>query len=608
MAYYGYDRKKEYEDLKTQGIISRISNKYYEDEIRELHERIANISTGRGDMLGGYVYTSSEHLRTPEQRQKAIKKLRERVNQLEEKSSAVSQLKSELNHAMYGFEKIIEEDALHDALYYCLREYLMYKKTNSEGKIEDVKSNTYEELFKSGKIRRSKIGRVHCKDMSELRQSREKINKKVYKQLKEKKNLVVIDRWHLILKELLSKNGYSLEGFANSMYYEKSEGYHGYPYSPKISNLGVKMYDLDSAKRTLNEKGYHRSNVSNIYREIEYFIKHYHGYSHVNKLYKFRSRFEEVFEFEKEVEVVSLIVDAFSNTAISDSHTMKWLREYLSDKRKKLNKLENDLIEDYNSSKVRDMLEAQKRVEALYQEYLVKMGIYNNLEKTKGYSDPELAAVRNEISDIRVEMISIVRKYPELNKDEYKIDLDKYKKRFKEVEDELVPKERKVEPVVNEVEVKATQVEERVISTPRAAITNEEPRKEDKYRIGSNPESVVKEDEPIIRVETPDELRGTRTAYYNNYMVEKMKKTELGKLKFSEYLEKVAPFQKELIEVEKEREARAATVYKLYLKYLASLEDKTYAMRFTEFAQRRYGFEPSDIPVEYDEMESQRKL
>ena len=63
-----------------------------------------------------------------------------------------------------------------------------------------------------------------------------------------------------------------------------------------------------------------------------------------------------------------------------------------------------------------------------------------------------------------------------------------------------------------------------------------------------------------------------------------------------------------LIEVEKEREARAATVYKLYLKYLASLEDKTYAMRFTEFAQRRYGFEPSDIPVEYDEMESQRKL
>jgi len=87
-----------------------------------------------------------------------------------------------------------------------------------------------------------------------------------------------------------------------------------------------------------------------------------------------------------------------------------------------------------------------------------------------------------------------------------------------------------------------------------------------------------------------------------------MKKTELGKLKFSEYLEKVAPFQKELIEVEKEREARAATVYKLYLKYLASLEDKTYAMRFSEFAQMRYGFEPSDIPIEYDEMENQIKL
>ena len=606
MAYYGYGKKDE--KLDTHQIVNTISSSYYQDQIDTLETRISNISLYGIDEAKGVVYHSAESFKSQRDREKQIEDLKRQIEKHKEKIREVSALVQQLNSATYEFERITEKDALYDALRTCLDDILTYKE-KTEQEIKRTPSETHERIFKGKITKRSKFRKLNIKDVRELSHSREKISKKVYEQLKKNKNKVVSKRYYG-LENLLKENGYSLQGFAGSMYYETRQNYYGYPYNEKISELGVNISDLKEAEKIMQNPNYLESFGCDTYRELKYFTEHYFVASKQSQIYSYRNKFEELYILSRETEAFDYIVSAFSRTAIASSDSFVELRNVLSKQRKELRELENKLRKDYEKSKVRDIIESQKRLEALYEEYISKVRIYNNLENDKDYNDSELTAVRDEISQIRWEMISIVKKYPDLNKPEYNIDLEKFKKRTKDIEDEMVPKKKETSPVVEK------PIEETFTSMPKAAITNEdpvvshrpvseEPRTEDKFRIGRKQEE---KEESVVRVETPDHLRDTRTAYYNNYMVEKMKKTELGKLKFSEYLEKVAPFQKELIEVEKEREARAATVYKLYLKYLASLEDKTYAMRFSEFAQMRYGFEPSDIPIEYDEMENQIKL
>ena len=607
-----YNRRKE-ERLDTEGIISRISGKYYHDQIEELDERISSILSGNGDRCRGYQYTSSEHLDTQAKRDKKVSELRKKINQLKEKASEVADLRSALDTAAYKYETLAEKDALHYTLWACLSEYLTYERKLADGKKEKINSETHEELFKSGFIRRSKVGRVHCKDTGEIRHSKEKIDKTVYDKLKKRKSLWVTDG-HLTssIEGLIVDNGYSVEHFGPRMYSEQQKDYYGYPYNKNIENLGVKLYDLEEAKKIMKDPNYLESVGCNTYREIEAFINSNIYVSSISsKLYKFRDRFNQLQMLERETEAVDYIVSAFSNTAISNSYTMNYLREYLSDRRRELRKEENDLLKDYDKSKVKEVIESEKKLRELYHDYIMKMNDYNRLDKDRRYDDPELSALRDEIAKIRFEMITIVRKYPELNKPIYKIDLEKYKKRVKDIEDELVPKPR-VERVVD-----ATPVVEPRVTEPKVAI-------EDPVRRAPVEEATVapvvpkagdgikrgeaKQPGKIERVEVPDDLKTNRTARYQAYMVEKMKKTDLGKLKFSEYLEETAPFLTDLIAIEQEREARAATVYKLYLQYLVTVPNKNNAMSFNEFAQVRFGFEPVDIPVEYDEMEAQRKM
>lgn len=606
-----YNRRRE-EHLDTEGIISRISSKYYRDQIEELEERISNILSGNGDKCRGYQYTSSENLDTQAKRDKKVNELRNRIKQLKEKASEVADLRNALDSAAYKYETLAEKDALHDALYACLRDYLTYERKLADGKTEEINSETYEELFKSGFIRRSKVGRVHCKDTGEIRRSKEKIDKTVYDKLKKRKHLLVNDgRLVSSVESLIVDNSYNVEHFGSRMYSEQQKDYYGYPYNKNIKDLGVKLYDLEEAKKIMKDPNYLKSVGCNTYREIEAFINsHIYISSISSKLYKFRDRFNQLQMLERETEAVDYIVSAFSNTAISNSYTMNYLREYLTDRRRELRKEEQDLLKDYDNSKVKEVIELEKKLRKLHQEYITKMNDYSRLENDKE-ANVDLNALRDEIAKIRFEMINIVRKYPELNKPIYNINLDKYKKRVKEIEDELVPKSR-VERVVD-----ATPVVEPRVSEPKVAIEEpvrhtpvEEPvvapvapKTGDAIRRGE-----AKQPGQIERVEVPDHLKTNRTARYQAYMVEKMKKTDLGKLKFSEYLEETAPFLTDLIAIEQEREASAATVYKLYLQYLVTVPNKNNAMSFSEFANVRFGFEPVDIPVEYDEMEAQRKM
>ena len=113
--------------------------------------------------------------------------------------------------------------------------------------------------------------------------------------------------------------------------------------------------------------------------------------------------------------------------------------------------------------------------------------------------------------------------------------------------------------------------------------------------------SLEEQKEILEKAVNNDNLHIHRMDHYQNYMREKVKKSELGELSFSAYLEKVAPYLTELIEIEKTRESLAKTIYKDYLKYYALLKDKNSSLSFEEFAEKRYGVENIDVPMEYDE-------
>ena len=108
-------------------------------------------------------------------------------------------------------------------------------------------------------------------------------------------------------------------------------------------------------------------------------------------------------------------------------------------------------------------------------------------------------------------------------------------------------------------------------------------------------------DSLIKNIELDSTLQAQRTMHYQNYMIEKIKQSELGKISFSNYLKRVAPHLTSLIEIEKKRERMANTIYREYIKYVASLENKKSAMRFEEYAQRIYDVDNIEIPIEHEE-------
>ena len=111
----------------------------------------------------------------------------------------------------------------------------------------------------------------------------------------------------------------------------------------------------------------------------------------------------------------------------------------------------------------------------------------------------------------------------------------------------------------------------------------------------------IEESGKLERFELDSSLQIFRTMHYQGYMREKVLNSDLGKLSFSAYLESVAPHLTELINIEKERERLARTIYKDYLKYYSALENKKDAIEFYEFAGNNYGISNVDVPIEHEE-------
>ena len=85
------------------------------------------------------------------------------------------------------------------------------------------------------------------------------------------------------------------------------------------------------------------------------------------------------------------------------------------------------------------------------------------------------------------------------------------------------------------------------------------------------------------------EMNQLRTYYMRNYMAEKIKGSEMGKLSFVKYLQLLITNDNGLIEFEKHQNEIAIEAYSEYIVYLAGQDDKNSALSFEEFTNLKYG-------------------
>lgn len=608
MAYN--DEKKE--RLSQKEIADRFSVGYYELQIEELETRISNILSGNGDMASkGFVYLSADHLKTEKDRQKRIEYIRQKINDYKKIITEINEAINTIDHGIYVLEQAAETSALIGGLSEALRKCFRKYKTVKDERIQ-IPSSTYDAIFVNKLFEgivpnaKSKYRRLWKKEYVDSEKKTRKIKKDIYQKLKkvQNRNMVSGKRRYTYRDDIynytslngaLKENHHSLKGFAEGLYHDISNKYSSWEVE-SLAPLGV---EVDKVKRAIEiSDGADREfdNYSPIIKSIEYLAKEYNIYNRFMTFYILKEKLDEVVQLSREVECLDLIIDAYDNTSIKDSELIVVLKEIYRKQNKKLTNLTRKADEMYLRSGIKEYVEIESKLRELYHKSGSLKYQASVSEEKNGYSDPETRKLTDLYLGARSEMLSILLKYPELNKPEYDIDLTKYDKKGRYVgkeehqgliEDDFIPT-----VVVTDDELNNVNKE---VSTSG----------NDDF---SDPHPKVQENQEEVDQKIQERYASVRTAYYSRYMVEKVKNSELGQKTFSEYLEVVAPELEELIDLESRREKKAANVFKLYVKYLASLENKETAMRFSEFARVRYNLTESDLPFEYSDEEVKKKL
>lgn len=607
--------------LTATQLVDRFGVGYYELQIEFLKTRISNIRAGNGDSINGTVYESKESLKTPKDRERKIDILRKRIEEFKGIIAEINDAIRTVNSGMIVLRKAEERQgligALSDDLRYCFRKYT---ERDKNGDRYQIPSDTYDAIFvnKMFENAKSKYRRLWSKEHKKADAQTRKIKKDIYKKLKKVKDRQMVDisdehayRYgdskdmydYASLYFTLKENNKSLKGFGDSLAYDMRSEFNSWD-RENLGSLGVEVDKIRRAREISDGEERLFDEFGPILKSMEYLSKEYNIQKRFKTFYFLREDIKEVDKLSREVECLDLIIDAYDNTVLKDTDLFKELIEIYRKQNKKLNKLTIKVREMYQRSGMKEYIEIEQKLRDLHQRAGTLRYQVSIHEERLGYSDPETRKLNDMYLGARAEMLSILLKYPELNRDEYGIDLTKYDKKGRYIGDES--EEKSVTPRPTNGEPVKVTGEETFI--PTRVVTEEELRRDlGEEETPKKPWEVV-QDNKEDTLEIPEQLTSIRTAYYSRYMVEKVKGSELGKMKFSEYLENIAPDLEELIEIEERRERKAANVFKLYVQYLASLEDKSQAMRFSDFARLRHGLEQEDLPFEYSDEEVQKRL
>lgn len=578
--------------LKTlKDLIDSFKTGYYEDKNEKLRQEILNIRLGNPRYEGVEKYNKGEIV-PQNQREREIKRLQSEIKDNKDKAKQLGQALSELRRASHELENLAEKD------------FLLHKFEGFIRNRVDSKEMEEADIYKKN---RNKYHKLYFSSKTPIKLSRGKISKEMYKIIKKKmRERAYKTRYDYIsIGEALKDNEINLiDKYApGNRIFGDFEYYHNdtdmlwdsnRSFSSKIAQLGVDVNtlayainqtkgELDKHSLTFNGKDAF-DKLKNIEKaknkNIEVKVRH-------SKLIEIEEKYTKIVELSRETWYLGEILRAFNSTDITNTKMYKGVRELVEEQKLELSKLIREADKEYEKTGLQNKINLIEQLEELYRQI---EEINLKIEEYKNYgNEKQVDLLKQEYYDVRYEMVKILKDNPDLNNPKYNIDVKNIIKQEKELFEPEIKKEiKKEEPSYIKTNEKKEFVERNVFETQ---IVKEPTIKPVKNILKENKESL----------ELDSSLQIHRTYHYQNYMKEKVLGSDLGKLSFSQYLESVAPHLKELIKVEKERELLARTIYKDYLKYYSSLENKKDAISFYDFANSNYQVENIDIPIEYEE-------
>lgn len=616
---YGYDGG--YVDLKkakASTIANYINLKWYDEELDDVRKRIANIRSGKPEFTG---YRHQDTVLRGKDAERRIKELERYMKTLKKEKAKYSELVQLSRSADYRLDDLARKDALFT---------LFDRALDSVERVYNPNTRRFDDSKVLNENRKPLL-KAHRKDDKTLRQSRRKITKKAYHLLKKyaKKMEVKFNNTSVRLDYIIDKSIYSLTGFYDSLYREKREKYENGMYS-----LGVNTRLLDDVKsnmKDINKLYYQPFCVSDSYQKYEKLtrIKNRASYAQINGIIsKFVRGYEEILRRGKDLRALQDILLVFKDTEVKDSEAYRNIVDICEKEKENLTKMVQKINREYEKANLPELMKQYDRLEALYRDYLYEVANHRNSE----YANQSWSVYMARASEYRMQMYAILIKYPELNREEYHIDLKEFKK--EELVTDVDTKTQAVPSTGNAKSSLADRIrailerkgytrtgstpEDTVVVKPLLEVAEEPKSLVDESKKTGRPVKVVADSKPEYTylteddklrqpIEMPSHLIGLTVVYYQEYMRAKAINSEYRKLKYYEYLELTHPELGEYIEVEKAKEKRAATIYGKYLQYRAALPNKENAMSFKQFALEMYNLESYDIPTEYLE-EGGKKL
>lgn len=612
-----------YTDLKkatASQVVNHINLNWYDDEIDKTRKRIFNILAEQNEYTGIYEYVDGNVL-SGDAAKKRVEQLKLHIKKLENKRKTYVELVQMSSNIEYDLDSFAKKDALSSMFIKAIDnvEYASYDFEKNEKETPEFFEKNDKDILKA---------RRH--DNKELSKGRHKITSHAYSVLKKYADKVNInvDNTYMRIDHFIDETRYSLDNIFDSLYREKSSYYQN-----NASTLKVNVSLLKSVENRMKKKdelSYQPSLVGNPYDK----------YFHLSRLkdkvsnpklssyaYSLLYEYEEILKRGKNLRAIEDILLAFSETEITNDEVYKTVSDACQKEIDILRNMVEKANKKYDSKNFQVLIDNSYKLDELYRNYLMAMNRHSQSDEAM-YSS---SVYTHEADKYRDEMYMILTKYPELNKPEYNINLSSYEDiRKKGVEQDDIDKTQAI-PVtgmtksslvdriknmfgknnnskrdnVTEEKVDSESLNEKIDET--ITIEDEAELKEYEHE-EINEKNYLSDDERLRQpIEMPEHLIGLTAVYFQEYMRAKLTNPEYSTLKYSEYLELKHPELEEYINIEKEKEKRAATIYGKYLQYRATFSNKKDALSFKQFALQMYNLESYDIPNEYLE-ESSKSL
>ena len=395
----------------------------------------------------------------------------------------------------------------------------------------------------------------------------QKIDKEMYKLLKENSKLNI--NYISSISYQFDKNNYQMEYIFRDLRSQESQLARG-----KVDNQRIIKAVQDRTKEPTEYQLYDLlidKELITTYYELKNFISKNYNINPKEKeqIENFLSKYSNIVELAKDIRYLDELIDIFKDTEAKKSELYQSMKETREQEEKNLYDQERTTTKQYENSGIKKKIDAASEMRKLQNQLdLLKQQMKETNSEEKRFE------LQMQASELNNSLNSLLQDYPELNKNRLNIDKEKTEQLREQLKSEYDQKQQEEKKKQLREQLKSEYTEHKQQTNNQIEIKN---------------------------IELEENLQIQRTQFYQQYLIEKVKNTDLGKMSFSEYLKTTKPNSRELIEIEQSRENMANIIYNEYLKYYELLDDKTTAMSFEQFAYNKYGVENVDIPLSYEE-------